>query len=64
MFALPSETDAHGRFAQLPEPTTTFPRLRALPPSEAPLTKWEKFAKEKGIKKRKRSKEVLDEKTD
>ena len=64
LFALPSETDAHGRFAQLPEPTTTFPRLRALPPSEAPLTKWEKFAKEKGIKKRKRSKEVFDEKTD
>lgn len=64
LFALPSETDAGGRFAQLPEPTTRFPRTRALPPSELPMTKWEQFAKTKGIKKRKRSKEVLEEHTD
>ena len=64
LFSLPSENDAHGRFAQLPEPSTVFPRLRALPPSETPLTKWEQFAKEKGIKKRKRSKEVFDEQSE
>jgi regulator of ribosome biosynthesis len=64
LFALPSETDVSGRFAQLPEGETTFPRLRALPPSEKPLTKWEQFAKDKGIKKRKRTKHVFDEQSD
>ena len=64
LFSLPSENDSHGRFAALPSGTTTFPRLRALPPSERPLTKWERFAKEKGIKKRKRSKEVFDEQSE
>ena len=64
LFALPSESDGNGRFAQLPEPTTGFPRARALPPSETPRTKWEAFAKEKGIKKRKRSKETFDEQSE
>jgi len=64
LFALPSETDVTGRFAQLPDGETTFPRARALPPSEKPLTKWEAFAKDKGIKKRKREKHVFDEQSD
>jgi len=38
----------------MPEPTTIFPRSRRLPEAKAE-TKWKQFAKEKGIKKRKRS---------
>lgn len=38
---------------KLPEPSILFPRSKRLP-EEKILTKWEKFAKEKGIKKRKR----------
>ena len=64
LFSLPSESDVNGRFVQLPHGTTSFPRTKPLPPQEKPMTKWEKFAKEKGIKKRKRSKMVFDEQTD
>jgi regulator of ribosome biosynthesis len=64
LFSLPSESDVNGRFVQLPHGTTAFPRTKPLPPQEKPMTKWEKFAKEKGIKKRKRSKMVFDEQTD
>jgi regulator of ribosome biosynthesis len=64
LFSLPSESDVNGRFVQLPRGTTGFPRTKPLPPQEKPMTKWEKFAKEKGIKKRKRSKNVFDEQTD
>ena len=48
----------------LPHGSTSFPRSKPLPPQEKPMTKWEKFAKEKGIKKRKRSKTVYDEQSD
>lgn len=64
LFSLPSESDVNGRYVQLPAGATPFPRTKPLPPQEKPLTKWEKFAKEKGIKKRKRSKMVFDEQTD
>lgn len=64
LFSLPSESDVNGRYVQLPPGTTPFPRTKPLPPQEKPMTKWEKFAKEKGIKKRKRSKMVFDEQTD
>lgn len=64
LFSLPSESDVNGRFVHLPPGTTSFPRTKPLPPQEKPLTKWEKFAKDKGIKKRKRSKVVFDEQTD
>ena len=64
LFSLPSESDVNGRFVQLPRGTTSFPRTKPLPLQEKPMTKWEKFAKEKGIKKRKRSKNVFDEQTD
>jgi regulator of ribosome biosynthesis len=44
----------------LPAPTTTLPREKPLPkPKEE--TRWEKFAKEKGIVKRKRERMVFDE---
>lgn len=45
---------------RLPAPTTALPREKPLP-APKPLTRWEKFAKEKGIVKRKRSKMVWDE---
>ncbi|KAJ3247669.1 Rhodanese- sulfurtransferase [Chytriomyces hyalinus] len=64
VFALPVEaTDANGVLAILPTPSTKLPR--ALPvPSEAKLTtRWEKFAKEKGIMKRKKGRRVFDEKS-
>ena len=64
LFSLPSESDVNGRYVQLPPGVTPFPRTKPLPPQEKPMTKWEKFAKEKGIKKRKRSKMVFDEQTD
>lgn len=45
---------------KLPEPTTALPREKPLPKPK-PLTRWEKFAAEKGIVKKKRSKMVWDE---
>jgi Uncharacterized protein involved in ribosome biogenesis len=44
----------------LPEVTTAFPRHKKIPEAKA-LTRWEKFAKEKGIKKKKRGRLVWDE---
>eukprot|EP01017_Pseudomicrothorax_dubius_P046377 TRINITY_DN8160_c0_g1_i1.p1 TRINITY_DN8160_c0_g1~~TRINITY_DN8160_c0_g1_i1.p1 ORF type:complete len:279 (-),score=105.88 TRINITY_DN8160_c0_g1_i1:152-988(-) len=46
----------------LPEHTTIFPRHKKIPPPKK-LTKWERFAKEKGIMKRKRSRLVWDKTT-
>lgn len=45
---------------RLPEPTTQLPREKPLPQAK-PLTRWEKFANDKGIVKKKRSKMVWDE---
>ena len=64
LFALPSESDVNGRFALLPPGQTKFPRSLPLPSLVKPKTKWEQFAEEKGIKKRKRSKMVFDEQQD
>ncbi len=44
----------------LPPPTLLLPREKPLP-APKPLTRWEKFAAEKGIVKKKRSKNVWDE---
>jgi regulator of ribosome biosynthesis len=54
---LPEEQQIHDfekskLYITLPEPATVFPRSRRLPEAK-PETKWQKFAKEKGIKKRK-----------
>lgn len=62
LFALPSEAADVGRVAQLPPPTTALPRAKPVPKPREP-TKWEKFAQQKGITKRKRSREVWDEDT-
>ena len=45
---------------ELPPPTTPLPREKPLPEAK-PLTRWERFAKDKGIVKKKRSKMVWDE---
>ena len=63
LFALPVEKTSEGPVITLPAATTALPREKPVPQPRAE-TKWEKFAKEKGIKKRKRSKLVYDEQTD
>lgn len=46
----------------LPEPSTRLPRQYPLPPEKVE-TRWEKFAREKGIKNRKKERMVFDEVT-
>lgn len=46
--------------AKLPKPTFVLPRMRKCPEPK-PLTKWEKFAQEKGIRKQKKDKKVFDD---
>lgn len=48
--------------AKLPSPTTPIPREKPVPKPK-PLTRWQKFAQLKGIKKRRRPKLVWDEAT-
>lgn len=62
LFELPSEAVKGGRLAELPLPTTALPREKPLPKPK-PLTKWQKFAQQKGIVKKKRSKLLFDEAT-
>ncbi|KAL1085024.1 hypothetical protein V6Z11_D08G021300 [Gossypium hirsutum] len=59
---LPSSQDVDGPLVKLPPPTTKLPREKPLPKPKPP-TKWEEFAKKKGIKKRKRDKVAWDEQT-
>lgn len=60
LFSLPAEPVPGGRIVALPAPLTPLPREKPLPKPK-PLTKWQRFAQEKGIRKRKRSKLVFDE---
>ena len=60
LFTLPAEPVQGGRRATLPAPTTVLPREKPLPQPK-PMTKWQKFAQEKGIVKRKRSAVEFDE---
>lgn len=46
--------------ATLPAPSTALPRGKPLPVAR-PATKWEAFATQKGITKKKRSKLLFDE---
>ena len=62
LFSLPSKPAAVGRFVDLPTPTMRTPRHKPLPKPKVP-TRWEKFAQEKGIVKRKKEKYVFDENT-
>lgn len=61
IFQLPIERHpSYGPLATLPEFATLLPREKPLPKPK-PLTKWEKFARAKGITKRKKDKLVFDE---
>ncbi|KAI0375911.1 RRS1-domain-containing protein [Pilatotrama ljubarskyi] len=60
LFSLPTTSSPDGPLAQLPAPTTQLPRAKPLPKPKPP-TKWEKFAKAKGIQKKRRDKKVWDE---
>merc|ERR1719199_1464353 len=62
LFALPTKPAEMGRLADLPAPTTVLPREKPVP-APKPLTRWEKFAKEKGIQNKKKERMVMDERT-
>ncbi|GLD98817.1 hypothetical protein PINS_up007535 [Pythium insidiosum] len=62
IFDLPREMSDMGPMAQLPAPELTIPREKPLPKPKVE-TKWEKFAKDKGIQKRKKGRMVFDEAT-
>lgn len=63
IWQLPTERVDECIVAKLPAPTTVLPRLRKVP-GPKPMTKWEKFAQEKGITKKKKDKKVYDETLD
>ncbi|XP_072978765.1 ribosome biogenesis regulatory protein homolog [Typha angustifolia] len=60
LFVLPSTDDPDGPIIRLPEPSTRLPREKHLPKLKPP-TKWELFAKMKGIKNRNKNKRAFDE---
>ena len=60
LFNLPTETVDDVIVAKLPKPTTVLPREKPLP-KEKPPTKWEQYAKLKGIAKKKKSRMEYDE---
>lgn len=62
VFQLPVIGTDLGFMASLPKPTTALPREKPVPKPK-PLTRWEKFAKAKGIKNKKRDRMVYDEKS-
>jgi len=53
VFNLPAIKSDAGPLAELPYPTTPIPREKPIPQPKPP-TKWEKFAKDKGIQKQKK----------
>lgn len=59
----PTERFEETIVAKLPAPSFVLPRSRKCPVAR-PLTKWEQFAKEKGIKKAKKDKKMFDEELD
>lgn len=62
MWSLPTNRVDNIVVAQLPAPVTKIPRALPLPKPKTP-TKWESYAKEKGINKRVKEKLVFDEVT-
>ncbi|KAK3881629.1 hypothetical protein Pcinc_013937 [Petrolisthes cinctipes] len=57
---LPTERIDNAVYVTLPKPSISIPREKKAP-VEKPLTKWEQYAKDKGITKRKKEKKVWDE---
>jgi len=62
IFKLPSEKHDVGALALLPPPVTVIPREKPLP-KEKSQTKWEQFKKAKGIRQRKKEKQIWDSTT-
>lgn len=62
LFALPATQDPDGPLVHLPQPSTKLPREKHFPKPKPP-TKWETFAKMKGIQNHKKDKRVYDEQT-
>lgn len=62
IFSLPVHEEDDGKFVELPKCTFDLPREKPIP-KERSLTKWEQFAKEKGISKKRRDRLVFDEAT-
>eukprot|EP00003_Mantamonas_plastica_P023833 TRINITY_DN4343_c0_g1_i4.p2 TRINITY_DN4343_c0_g1~~TRINITY_DN4343_c0_g1_i4.p2 ORF type:complete len:290 (+),score=121.96 TRINITY_DN4343_c0_g1_i4:1224-2093(+) len=63
IFQLPTEREEYAVMAALPPVSTIIPREKNVP-EKKPETRWERFAREKGIKKKKRSRMVFDEQTE
>lgn len=59
----PTERVEESIVAKLPAPSFVLPRQRKCPPPKQ-LTKWEKYAQEKGITKKKKDKKVFDKELD
>lgn len=60
IWELPTERIEEAVVAKLPAPTFVLPREKPVPRPK-PLTKWQKYAREKGITKTKKSKLTWDE---
>lgn len=60
VWKLPIERCENIVVAKLPEPTTILPREKRVPKPK-PLTKWQEFAKRKGINKTKKGRMIWDE---
>jgi len=60
LFSLPTLSSPEGPLAQLPAPTTQLPRAKPLPKPKPP-TKWERFARAKGVHSQRRDRKVWDE---
>ncbi|KDO32528.1 hypothetical protein SPRG_03005 [Saprolegnia parasitica CBS 223.65] len=60
IFELPRQMTDMGPMAQLPTGTTVIPREKPLPKPK-PETRWEKYAREKGVDNKKKDRMVWDE---
>ncbi|KAM8966684.1 ribosome biogenesis regulatory protein homolog [Pelodytes ibericus] len=60
LWSLPNHRVQEAVVVNLPEPTTRLPREKPVPKAKAP-TRWEEFAKLKGIQKKKKTNLVWDE---
>jgi len=63
VFELPMEVTAQAPVAKLPMPSSKLPRAKPAPVPKPP-TKWELFAAEKGLQKRKKSRHTFDDQLD
>jgi regulator of ribosome biosynthesis len=59
LFSLQTLPSPEGPLAQLPPPTTQLPCAKPLPKLKPP-TKWERFARAKGISSQRRDKKIWD----